>query len=247
MRRRDEVRESVNSADRLSEIRKAERESHIEAYIHNELYAPGSWLAKPVKTVLDILPLFEGCSEFRALDLGCGVGRNSIPVAQAFSHIPCRVDCVDILDMAIKKLLANAVKYGVADRIRGVISSIDEYEISTESYDFIMGISALEHCDSKTAFVRKLGQICDGVGTGGIACLIVNSGVTERDEVTGAALPPRFEVNLPTAELQRILEGTFKGWEMIKHTVTHQKYGIPRERCTAELESDVVTWVVRKR
>lgn len=65
----------------LASIRKAERESHLAAYDAFPLYAPGSWLAKPVKTVLDLLPRFAGYSSLRALDLGCGVGRNSIPAA----------------------------------------------------------------------------------------------------------------------------------------------------------------------
>lgn len=89
---------------RLDEIRKAEAESHTKAYTNHTLFSPGSWLAKPVKTVLELLPLFEGHTDFRALDLGSGVGRNCIPVAQHFSSIPCWVDCVDILKLAIANL-----------------------------------------------------------------------------------------------------------------------------------------------
>ena len=89
--------------DRLSQIRTAEAESHTQAYANHSLFSPGSWLAKPVKTVLELLPLFEGYTQFAALDLGSGVGRNCIPVAQHFSGIPCRVDCVDILELAVAK------------------------------------------------------------------------------------------------------------------------------------------------
>ena len=39
--------------DRLSQIRQAEAASHRDAYASHELFAPGSWLAKPVKTVLE--------------------------------------------------------------------------------------------------------------------------------------------------------------------------------------------------
>lgn len=38
----------------------------------------------------------------------------------------------------------------------------------------------------------------------------------------------------------------FSDWQTIKHTVLHQKYDIPRENGLAELETDVVTYVVRK-
>ena len=232
--------------ERVDLIRRAEAKSHIEAYTSHLLFSPGSWLAKPVKTVMDLLPLFEGHTNFRALDLGSGVGRNCIPVAQRFSGIPCRVDCVDILEFAIAKLNENALQYGVADCVQGIVSSIDDYEIDADSYDLILAVSALEHIASQSAFEKKLAEIRDGLRYGGIACLIVNSGVIEHDKATGQELPAQFEVNLPTVQMQELLEKTFAGWQVIKHTIAHQKYDIPREDFVADLETDVVTYVVRK-
>ena len=234
------------SLSRLGAIRKAEAESHTQAYTSHSLFSLGSWLAKPVKTLMDLLPLFEGYIDFRALDLGSGIGRNCIPVAQHFSGIPCRVDCVDILEFAITKLNENAQQYGVANSIRGIVSAIDDYEITADSYDLVMAISALEHIASQSAFEKKLAEIRDGLRPGGIACLIVNSGVIEHDKATGQELPPQFEVNLPTSQMQELLEKTFAGWKVIKHTIVHQKYNIPRENGIADLETDVVTYVVRK-
>ena len=242
----DTLYEMELSLCRLDEIRKAEAESHTQAYTSHSLFSPGSWLAKPVKTVMELLPLFEGYTQFAALDLGSGVGRNSIPVAQHFSGIPCRVDCVDILELAIAKLNENALQYGVENCIRGIVSSIDDYEIAADSYDLILVVSALEHIASQSAFEKKLTEIRDGLRHGGIACLIVNSGVVEHDKATGQELLPQFEVNLPTSQMQELLEKTFAGWQIIKHTIVHQKYDIPREDCVADLETDVVTYVVRK-
>ena len=232
--------------DRLKEIRKAEAESHTEAYTNHALFSTGSWLAKPVKTVLDLLSLFDGYKEFRGLDLGSGVGRNSIPVAQHFKDIPCLVDCVDILELAIEKLNENAEQYGVINNIQGIISSIDDYEINVDSYDLIMAASALEHIASRVAFENKLAEIRNGVRIGGVVCLIVNSSVREHDKGMGLELHPQFEVNLPTWEMQHLLAQSFTGWKIIKHTVVHQKYDIPRQHGLAELEADVVTYVARK-
>lgn len=234
--------------DRLSEIREAEIASHIKAYSSNELYEKGSWLAKPVKTVLNLLPLFDGHSgEFRALDLGCGVGRNSIAVAQAFSDKMCVVECVDLLDMAIDKLKKNAEKFKVSDSIRGIVSTIDDYAITPENYDLIMAVSALEHVDSEATFTKKLREICGGIRKDGIACLIVNTSVVERDKVTGEVLSPQFEVNLRMEELCELIQRIFEKWELIKHTIVHQRYDIPREMGMVDLETDVVTYVMRKR
>ena len=232
--------------ERIEQIRKAEAESHTEAYNNYVLFSPGSWLAKPVKTVMELLPQYEGYEQFCGLDLGSGVGRNSIPVAQHFNGIPCRVDCVDILELAITKLNENARQYGVEKSICGIRSSMDDYEIAADSYDLIMAVSALEHVASQSVFEKKLMEIRDGLRSGGIACLIVNSGVTEQDKLNGKELPPQFEVNLPTDQMQEMLHKTFSGWKMIKHTVVHQKYDIPREKGLSALETDVVTCVVRK-
>ena len=225
---------------RLKNIRQAEAHSHVEAYSAHSLYAPGSWLAKPVKTVLELIPRLRGGEAFRALDLGCGVGRNAIPVAKELGG---RVDCVDILPFAIEKLLGNGRNYGVSGSIRGIVSGIEEFAIEKQTYDLILAVSALEHTDSEASFLRKLAQIRDGIREGGAVCLIVNSGVWERDKTTGRALPPQFEVNLPTAELMDLLESCFAGWRVEKRTVVHQKYDIPREMGLAELETDVLTWV----
>lgn len=242
----DTLYEVAPSLSRLDEIRKAEAASHIQAYTDHSLFSPGSWLAKPVKTVMELLPLFEGYMEFRALDLGGGVGRNCIPVAQHFKRIPCRVDCIDILELAIAKLNENVRQYGVENCIQGMVSSIDDYAIDADSYDLILAISALEHIASRSAFEKKLAEIRDGLRHGGIACLIVNSAVAEHDKATGQELPPRFEVNLPTGQMQALLEKTFAGWQVIKHMILHQEYDIPREKGITKLETDVVTYVVRK-
>ena len=196
--------------DRLKAIRQAEAESHTKAYTSNTLFTPGSWLAKPVKTVVDILPLFEGYKKLRALDLGSGVGRNCIPAAQHFKDIPCRVDCVDILDLAIEKLNENARQYDVAGNIQGIVSSIDDYEIKADSYDLIMAISALEHIASRAAFEKKLVEIRNGLRIGGVACLIVNSGVIEHDKATGAMQRCRNSI----WKIWRLLR-TLSNWQMI--------------------------------
>lgn len=229
--------------DRLSAIRQAERISHEKAYSANGLYQPGSWLAKPVKTVLELLPLLEGREGLRALDLGCGVGRNAIPVAKAFPG--GRIDCVDILPGAIEKLEENAEHHGVSGVIRGVLSGIDQFELEPESYDLVLAVSALEHMDSEDAMLQKLAEIKGSIRSGGIVCLIMNSGIRERDKLTGAELVPQFEVNLDTDQLQAALNGIFAGWEILKTSVLHQEYEIPRENAVSFLETDVVTFVAK--
>lgn len=231
--------------NRIKQIRESEKKSHIEMYSNEELYKTDSWLKKPIKTVQELLPIFEGYKKIRVLDLGCGVGRNSIPIAYVYKDIECSIDCVDILDLAIEKLYANAKEYGVQSNIHGVVNTIEEFAVKEKYYDFIMAVSSLEHVESESSFVKKLVEIKNGINKNGIVCFVVNSNVKAFDKVTGNEISAQFEVNLPTEKMQAIFNDIFKGWNVLKTTVSEQQYDIPRENGLIELYSKVVTFVAR--
>lgn len=230
---------------RLKQIRQAEKESHIKTYRENKLYGNSGWLSKPIQTVLNIIPFFEGYKELRILDLGAGVGRNCIPFAMKYRDIVCKIDCVDILEEAIQILNDNAVVYHVESSICGIVSSIEDYKIPTNQYDLIMAVSALEHIDSKESFQEKLMEIRKGICKNGIVCLVINSNIKEKDRATGEMLSPQFEVNPATGELRSQLRDLFADWQELKSAVGQQKYDIPRDNRIVELTSDVVTYVAR--
>lgn len=231
---------------RLARIRENERKSHTEIYTNEKLYNTDSWLQRPIKTVREILPFFDGCDALRVLDLGCGVGRNSIYVAERFKKITCTVDCVDILAIAIEKLLQNAEAHNVAININGITKSIEEYEIQRDSYDFIMAISALEHIDTQESFLRKLIEIKEGLRKNGIVCLVINSNVEEMNLETREVIEAQFEINLTTEKIQSLLAKVFCGCEILKTSVVEQEYDIPRESFVSHLHTNVVTYVARK-
>lgn len=226
-------------------IREAERKSHEEIYSKARLFEEGSWLQKPVKTVLDILPLFSDYKEITVLDLGCGVGRNAIPIAQFYSDKQCRVDCVDILPMAIDMLDDYSKEFKVSGKINGIKSSIDNFTVHKNEYDLVISVSSLEHVESENLLVEKLYEIKDGVKTNGVVCLVINSQVREFDKHSGEALVPQFEVNLETERMQKILADIFDGWGVLKSSVAKQKYEIPRENGVADLTTNVVTYVTK--
>lgn len=194
----------------------------------------------------ELLPYYAEYSELRVLDLGCGVGRNCISIANQFSCIPCRIDCVDILDIAVEKLTENAEKFHVGSSVRGVVSSIEDYPIQENTYDLILAISALEHVASESSFVSKLNEIKAGIRDSGIVCLVINSDVEERVKETGESIPAQFEVNLSTNKLRRILMDAFDDWQILKDTIKEQSYDIPRDFGFSMLKTTVVTLVARK-
>lgn len=230
----------------LERIRKAECESHIEMYNNNELFTEGSWLARPVRTIMELFPFYENYSCINVLDLGAGVGRNAIPIAERFSDRECNVDCVDLLDIAIKKLLENSRRNGIEEHITGIVQTIDDFKIEKSAYDLIIAVSSLEHMDSKDSLERKLNEMKEGIRSNGIICFIMNSEVVEIEKETGEELAPQFEVNIKTEALMSMLDEVYGDWQCIKKTVVPQKYYIPRGDKIAELSTNVITYVVRK-
>ncbi len=231
---------------RIKKIRESEKLSHTIIYTDEEVYHTESWLKKPIKTVREIVELFSGYESFRALDLGCGVGRNSIYVAECFNSRKCLADCVDILDIAIEKLKDNAKAHGVLESINGIAGTIEDFEIAKGEYDLIMAVSALEHVESEERFLCALGSIRDGVKESGVVCLVINSEVSECDSVTKEPLEAQFEVNLSADKVLAYVDEVFRGWKVIKRTVSRQEYDIPRETAVSRLSTKVVTFVGKR-
>lgn len=232
--------------NRLTRIRENEKRSHIALYNSEKLYDSDSWLGKPVKTVQELAEHLEGHQGLRFLDLGCGVGRNSIYLAERFKNAACTIDCVDLLVVAIEKLLINARARGVARAISGIVSSIEDYDIKPACYDMILAVSALEHVESEKVFQKKLAEIREGVKEKGIVCLIVNSDAWEIRTDTKEPFEAQFEVNIPSDKVIEIMDQTFRGWEVMKSTVIPQEYDIPREFFVSHLHTNVVTFAARR-
>ncbi|WP_373285804.1 hypothetical protein [Paenibacillus segetis] len=54
--------------DRVDYIRAAEKKYHDACYKNNILFESGSWLHKPVKTVIDLLEYFNDYPYLKVLD-----------------------------------------------------------------------------------------------------------------------------------------------------------------------------------
>ncbi|MCT2197596.1 class I SAM-dependent methyltransferase, partial [Paenibacillus sp. p3-SID1389] len=80
--------------DRVAYIRSEEKKYHDFCYDNYNLYEPGSWLHRPVRTVIDLLDEYKGQEYLSVLDLGSGIGRNSIPIAESLKTRMGKVVCV---------------------------------------------------------------------------------------------------------------------------------------------------------
>jgi 2-polyprenyl-3-methyl-5-hydroxy-6-metoxy-1,4-benzoquinol methylase len=233
--------------NRIEFIRAEEKKYHDYCYDNYNLFEPGSWLHKPVRTVMDLMDQFVKRDSMRVLDLGCGIGRNSIPVAQSLLNRNGTVVCVDLLESAIDKLQENSVKYGVRHLIKPVLSDIEQFEIEKAEYDLIIAVSTLEHISSEQKLMEKLQEMALGTKEDGVNCIIISTNILEVDVKTNSYLDPLFEVNLSTERMLELLDSQYKGWEIQRRLVKPLEYNIMRNEQPVILSSDCITYVVKKR
>ncbi|MEV5024586.1 class I SAM-dependent methyltransferase [Paenibacillus sp. LPE1-1-1.1] len=235
-------------SDRIRYIREEEKKYHEACYEQNRLFEEGSWLHKPVKTVLNLLALFDGAEPLSVLDLGCGVGRNSIPIAKAIQehHRNGQVVCVDLLESALLKLSSYGRQHGVSEWLKPVACDIGDYAIPWKEFDYIVAVSSLEHVRSETEFMKVLGQMNRGTKAKGINCIILNTNIVELDQQSGESLLPLVEINLDTAAAEQLLREAYSGWEVLDTHVKPLAFSIVRNERAILLKSDCLTYVVRK-
>ncbi|PGB67428.1 class I SAM-dependent methyltransferase [Bacillus wiedmannii] len=233
--------------NRINYIRHEEKKYHDLCYEQYKLFETGSWLYKPVKTVMDlIMDYFEGQNNLQVLDLGSGVGRNSIPIAQKIKNASGTVTCVDLLDSALTKLQIYSKEHDVFEVIKTEQAAIENYYIQPDTFDYIVAISSLEHVQSEEDLKNVLHSMKKGTKTGGINCLIINSNIQEIDLHTKEELDALIEINLPTEHMIYLLKSIYKEWQEIKVEIKELAYNIVRNDRHIQLKTNAITFVVQK-
>lgn len=231
--------------NKVEQIRRSEKAYHDYLYEKYKLFEKGSWLNKPVKTVMEQLSNFEGKDDLRVLDLGAGVGRNSIPIAQTMKS--GEVVCVDLLDSAIEKLVQYSKQFGVDSIIRPIKSDLCAYPIEPNRFDLIIAVSSLEHLATEVDLNRVLKQMAEGTKIDGINCMIINSDMQEILLEKNEPLEVFMELNLSTETVMSKLDQVYAdGWEKIQTHVKPLDYKITRDNKPVLLKTNAVTYVVRK-
>lgn len=231
----------------LQLIREEEKKYHEACYEQHQLFEEGSWLHRPVKTVMDNLALLADEPAPSILDLGCGVGRNSIPMAQALSESGGRVICVDLLESALVRMMNYATQYGVSRYLQPVASDIGRYDITKDAFDYIVAVSSLEHVISEEVLIEVLNRMTAGTKERGINCIIINTNIHEIDVQTNVKLEPLMEINMGTQEMKTLLQQAYTSWEVLNTHVKQLEFMIKRNDRDVLLRSDCITYVARKK
>ncbi|QIW21937.1 class I SAM-dependent methyltransferase [Bacillus thuringiensis] len=232
--------------NRIDYIRNEEKKYHDLCYEQYKLFETGSWLYKPVKTVMDLMDYFEGQTNLQVLDLGSGVGRNSIPIAKKIQNTSGTVTCVDLLDSALTKLETYSKEHDVFEVIKTEQTAIENYYIQPDTYDYIIAVSSLEHVKSEEDLKNVIHSMKKGTKIGGINCLIINSNIQEIDLHTKEELDALIEINLSTDEMIHLLKNIYEDWQEMKVEIKEFAYDIVRNERHILLKTNAITFVVQK-
>jgi tellurite methyltransferase len=173
---------------------------------------PSTWGVEPSDGVAAAVPfLVPG----RALDLGCGDGRNTLFLAHKGLH----VTAVDIIPEAIANLKGYAARAKLQAQIDAVVADIEGYEIEGP-YEVIVSVFTL-HFLPANAFPVVLNRIMEATTVGGI-------NVIEDFTQNGPLYTPDVEGHfLQSGELKRLYEE--RGWRIL-----HYDEGTATTRATNE-------------
>jgi SAM-dependent methyltransferase len=231
----------VNAFNRA---RRKEIEYHDKFYAETELFQPGSWLSRPVKVVLENLPQKNN---LQVLDLGCGVGRNSIPIAQQIKAHKGKVHCIDLLPSAIKLLNQYAEHFGVTDTITAQAVDVENFSIKKATFDYIVACSCLEHVSSEKVFQAKLEEMKAGTIDCGINCILMSTDVREIDVLTGEEQEGLIELNLTTDKAFAYLEKVYTDWNISMRKSVQQEIKEEKDGRNIIFRSNWITFVAHNR
>lgn len=233
-------------AVRFQQIRDEEKKYHEEFFENSELYEQGSWIDKPTPKIIELMTCFSLNQPIYVLDLGCGVGRNSIPLAKLAQLGGGHVHCVDLLQVALDKLKAYSKDYKVDDVISTQQADIGEFRIEGGAYDYIVVASCLEHVRSEAVLRQTLRRIAEGTRSGGINYIDMNTNIQEYDLHTGQRRDAFIELVLAKEKALDILRTSYAGWEEIHMEYKPIELEIRRDDTPVFFKADCLVFAVRK-
>jgi len=149
------------------------------------------------------------------LDLGSGVGRNAIPIAQMIGKSGGEIICVDYLDVAIDKLHEYIELYNVSKYITGIFSSLEDFVINPDDYDFIIAHSVLTHMENKEKMIQTMKDMAKVTKKNGFVYMYVITNHREFDRKTGKEQKLEDEVEIGFDEACSFLKNIYSGWTIL--------------------------------
>jgi len=106
----------------------------------DEKYRKKSELLRPREASLNIQKFVVKSNGAKALDLACGAGRNTIYLAK----LGYEIDALDIAEVALEALAAEAHHEEVRELINTQLSDLDTFAPASEKYELIIMMNFLD-------------------------------------------------------------------------------------------------------
>ncbi|OZB97726.1 class I SAM-dependent methyltransferase [Paenibacillus sp. XY044] len=233
--------------EHFEEARASEAEYHQRFYEDNDLFEQGTWMAQPGAVVMEMLErLLQHRRDAQVLDLGCGIGRNTIPVAERLRGTRSRVIGVDLLEDAAAKLKKNAAEFDLQELVESEAADVEHYLIEADTYDYIIACSALEHTSSRSALEKVLDQMKRGTRVGGIHCITMSTDVEEVDRVTGEIRKGLIELNLAQQDTMKLLQRHYREWNILIEQVVPQSIEEVKDGRSIDFRCSLITFAAQK-
>lgn len=202
--------------EHFKKARLSEKKYHDELYNTAVLFKSGTWLANPVELVINSFKsqLKHNKDNINVLDLGCGVGRNSIPIAKMIKNKNGTITSIDLLKSAILKLKIYSRLHNVENAIIPIQADAEHFNIKKHSFDFIFSVSCVEHVSSKKALKTVISRVINGTKFNGSNCLMMYSNVKWLDAKSKKEVKPIVELNLDTNETLIMLKELYAEWNL---------------------------------
>lgn len=227
-------------------VREQEKLYHDHLYSNFNLWEKGSWLYKPVKEVIEWFKYIVS-SNPKILDLWWWVWRHTIPLAQKIQNNWWEIVCVDLLESAKVWFERNVKKYWIKDWIaRFVLNDLDNYNITQDTFDYILAISILEHLESKESLIRKLKEMIEWTKSWWVHCIVMSTENKLFNTDTKESRDAPIEINLQFQEMQAII-GLLYTWRFIyTNSTTHRSVEQPQVWEYWKLEWKTIRLLMRK-
>ncbi len=203
----------------LEKIREYEKTYHDNLYFSKELWEKWSWLYRPIESIINMVDNFES-KKISVLDIGCGVGRHSIPIAQKIQDSKGIVVWVDVLESALIKFWENKKLFWIREEsLSFEKADIENFGIEKEQFDYIFSVSCIEHVSSIQSFCKVIEKIAEWTKKWWINYIIMSVDNELFDEAENKHTAPMVEVNLTLEEAKKILYSYYWNWETIECSV----------------------------
>lgn len=197
----------------LSRARAETISYHTQYYTKHKLFESGSWLESPDPKIPELIKRFSSTPSCRVLDLGAGVGRNAIALAEALPG-DARIDAVELIETATDLMSEYARQRGVTDKVVVINEDFETVSFPNEEFDLVLGISTLEHSSNQDNLVSLISRAQSWTKKGGLHFISFSTGRQVVDHDTGESIETLVETRLQTEPWLAELTRLYGGWNV---------------------------------